>query len=121
MDKSLFIDDSLQNLPPNVAENVGGKVFTFGSYRLGVHTKGLLLSVMNYAPFHLCSWLILLLLTVVGADIDALCVAPRHIDHKDFFDTFYKKLETRSDVKNLHVSAISFWDSSVPSIDLFIV
>lgn len=27
-------------MPPNVVETIGGKVFTFGSYRLGVHTKG---------------------------------------------------------------------------------
>lgn len=32
-----------QNLPPSVVANVGGKIFTFGSYRLGVHTKGKLL------------------------------------------------------------------------------
>ncbi|KAF7252082.1 Poly(A) polymerase alpha [Varanus komodoensis] len=29
-----------ENLPQSVIENVGGKIFTFGSYRLGVHTKG---------------------------------------------------------------------------------
>ncbi|KAH7971644.1 hypothetical protein HPB52_001142 [Rhipicephalus sanguineus] len=29
-----------KNMPPSVAENVGGKIYTFGSYRLGVHTKG---------------------------------------------------------------------------------
>ncbi|XP_035228439.1 poly(A) polymerase type 3-like, partial [Stegodyphus dumicola] len=28
-----------KNMPPNVAETVGGKIYTFGSYRLGVHTK----------------------------------------------------------------------------------
>ncbi|KAK2541208.1 Papola [Columba guinea] len=28
-----------KNLPQSVIENVGGKIFTFGSYRLGVHTK----------------------------------------------------------------------------------
>lgn len=28
-----------RNLPQAVIENVGGKIFTFGSYRLGVHTK----------------------------------------------------------------------------------
>uniref|UniRef100_A0A8B9NMY6 Poly(A) polymerase nucleotidyltransferase domain-containing protein n=1 Tax=Accipiter nisus TaxID=211598 RepID=A0A8B9NMY6_9AVES len=32
-----------QNLPPSVVAKVGGKIFTFGSYRLGVHTKGKLL------------------------------------------------------------------------------
>lgn len=30
-----------QNLPPSAVTNVGGKIFTFGSYRLGVHTKGM--------------------------------------------------------------------------------
>lgn len=30
----------LQNLPPSAICCVGGKIFTFGSYRLGVHTKG---------------------------------------------------------------------------------
>ena len=30
-----------KNIPPNIAETVGGKIYTFGSYRLGVHTKGM--------------------------------------------------------------------------------
>ena len=29
-----------QDVPREVADSLGGKVFTFGSYRLGVHTKG---------------------------------------------------------------------------------
>lgn len=36
----LFVCLFQQNLPQSVIENVGGKIFTFGSYRLGVHTKG---------------------------------------------------------------------------------
>ena len=30
----------LQNIPESQVDQVGGKVYTFGSYRLGVHTKG---------------------------------------------------------------------------------
>lgn len=30
-----------KNMPENVAENVGGKIYTFGSYRLGVCTEKL--------------------------------------------------------------------------------
>lgn len=29
-----------KNFPPDVAQTVGGRVYTFGSYRLGVHSKG---------------------------------------------------------------------------------
>lgn len=31
----------LKGLPPNVLDNAGGKIFTFGSYRLGVFGPGL--------------------------------------------------------------------------------
>ncbi|NXF85631.1 PAPOG polymerase, partial [Eubucco bourcierii] len=64
-----------KNLPPSVLSNVGGKIFTFGSYRLGVHTK--------------------------GADIDTLCVAPRHIERSDFFQSFFDKLKHQEQIKNL--------------------
>ncbi|KAG9481162.1 hypothetical protein GDO78_010426 [Eleutherodactylus coqui] len=78
----------IKNLPQSVIENVGGKIFTFGSYRLGVHTK--------------------------GADIDALCVAPRHVDRSDFFSSFYDKLKLQDEVKDLRAVEEAF----VPVIKL---
>ncbi|XP_023411710.1 LOW QUALITY PROTEIN: poly(A) polymerase beta [Loxodonta africana] len=77
-----------KNLPQPVIESVGGKIFTFGSYRLGVHTK--------------------------GADIDALCVAPRHVDRSDFFTSFYDKLKLHEEVKDLRAVEEAF----VPVIKL---
>lgn len=74
--KQWIIDISLKkNMPESVANLVGGKIFTFGSYRLGVHTK--------------------------GADIDTLLVAPRHVERSDFFGTFYDILKDNEDVKEL--------------------
>lgn len=52
-----------------------GKIFTFGSYRLGVHDK--------------------------GADIDTLCVVPRHINRRDFFTVFYEQLRNDPNVSEL--------------------
>uniref|UniRef100_A0A667YYY4 Poly(A) polymerase n=1 Tax=Myripristis murdjan TaxID=586833 RepID=A0A667YYY4_9TELE len=77
-----------KNLPASVTEEVGGKIFTFGSYRLGVHTK--------------------------GADIDALCVAPRHVERSDFFSSFYEKLKEQEEVKDLRAVEEAF----VPVIKL---
>ncbi|CAO2623957.1 Poly(A) polymerase alpha [Lemmus lemmus] len=77
-----------KNLPQSVIENVGGKIFTFESYRLGVHTK--------------------------GADIDALCVAPRHVDRSDFFTSFYDKLKLQEEVKDIRAVEEAF----VPVIKL---
>lgn len=44
------------------ASAAGGKTFTFGSYRLGVHSP--------------------------GTDIDILCVVPKFVSRDDFFKVF---------------------------------
>ncbi|VTJ90814.1 Hypothetical predicted protein [Marmota monax] len=49
-----------------------------------------------------------------GADIDALCVAPRHVDRSDFFTSFYDKLKLQEEVKDLRAVEEAF----VPVIKL---
>ncbi|XP_069811545.1 poly(A) polymerase gamma isoform X2 [Dendropsophus ebraccatus] len=71
-----------KNLPPTTISAAGGKIFTFGSYRLGVHTK--------------------------GADIDALCVAPRHVERTDFFQSFVDKLKLQDGIRNVRAVEDAF-------------
>ena len=71
-----------KNMPANLAETVGGCVYTFGSYRLGVHNK--------------------------GADIDALCVVPRHILREDYFSSFYEILKAQAEVTDLRAVPDAF-------------
>lgn len=61
-----------KNMPEQVATKLGGKIYTFGSYRLGVHHR--------------------------KADIDALCVAPRNIERTDYFTTFIELLKQQPEV-----------------------
>uniref|UniRef100_A0A914E207 polynucleotide adenylyltransferase n=1 Tax=Acrobeloides nanus TaxID=290746 RepID=A0A914E207_9BILA len=77
-----------KKIPYEYLDKVGGKLYTFGSYRLGVHTR--------------------------GADIDSLCVAPRHIDRADFFTSFYEMLKQDPVVSDLHAVE----DAFVPVIKL---
>lgn len=66
-----------KNMPESMARQAGGKIFTFGSYRLGV-----------YGP---------------GSDIDTLVVVPKHVTRADFFDVFEKLLreKTGSDLEEI--------------------
>lgn len=71
-----------KNIPESLIEKVGGKVYTFGSYRLGINAK--------------------------GADIDTLCVAPRHVERQDFFASFYELLRNEPDVRDIRAVEDAF-------------
>ncbi|CAG8541316.1 5658_t:CDS:2, partial [Acaulospora colombiana] len=77
-----------EKLPEPDAREAGGKIFTFGSYRLGVHGA--------------------------GADIDTLCVVPRHVSRENFFLVMHETLSKLSDVNEL----TSVTDAYVPVIKM---
>lgn len=92
-----------KGLPASTVENAGGKIFTFGSYSLGV-----------YGP---------------TSDIDTLVVAPKHVNMNDFFDEFPKvfyEMSKAEDIKEFHpvpeafVPIIKMEYSNVP-VDLIFV
>nr|XP_043629934.1 nuclear poly(A) polymerase 1 [Erigeron canadensis] len=66
-----------RGLSEQLVQEANAKIFTFGSYRLGVHGP--------------------------GADIDTLCVGPRHADRQeDFFGELKKMLIEMPDVTDMH-------------------
>lgn len=70
-----------RGLSEAAAQAAGGKIFTFGSYRLGVHGP--------------------------GSDIDTLCVVPKHVSREDFFDVFEGMLRDFEGVTEVSVSIVS--------------
>ncbi len=66
-----------QGFSEQLAAEAGAKIFTFGSYRLGVHSS--------------------------GADIDTLCVAPRHVERSDFFGSLFEILSKNPEITELTV------------------
>lgn len=80
---------SLQkNMSEGMAKDAGGKIFTFGSYRLGV-----------YGP---------------GSDIDTLIVVPKHVTRDHFFDVFEKMLRKLPELDEI----TSVPDAFVPIIKI---
>lgn len=64
-----------RNMSDGMAKDAGGKIFTFGSYRLGV-----------YGP---------------GSDIDTLVVVPKHVTREDFFNLFVEILRKRPEMEDI--------------------
>ncbi|KAL6942946.1 polynucleotide adenylyltransferase [Hanseniaspora osmophila] len=64
-----------KNMSDGMAKDAGGKVFTFGSYRLGVHGP--------------------------GSDIDTLVVVPKHVTKEDFFEVMDPLLRERSELEEI--------------------
>ena len=80
----------LKNLPTSIdGVKITGKIYTFGSYRLGVHTQ--------------------------GADIDTLCVVPTGVERNDFFTTFSRMLKETEGVEDVRQIENAF----VPVIKLY--
>lgn len=75
--KKVSMDRGLSEAAANAA---GGKIFTFGSYRLGVHSP--------------------------GADIDTLCVVPKHVSREDFFEIFEPMLKDLEGATEVSVSGL---------------
>lgn len=64
-----------KNMSEAMARDSGGKIFTFGSYKLGV-----------FGP---------------GSDIDTLVVVPKHVSRNDFFEVFAELLKKRPELEEL--------------------
>ena len=69
-----------RGLSESAATTAGGKIFTFGSYRLGVHGP--------------------------GTDIDTLCVVPKHVSREDFFEVFEPMLREAEGVTEVAVRRV---------------
>eukprot|EP00629_Pelagomonadales_sp_RCC1024_P003227 CAMPEP_0119280962 /NCGR_PEP_ID=MMETSP1329-20130426/23746_1 /TAXON_ID=114041 /ORGANISM="Genus nov. species nov., Strain RCC1024" /LENGTH=507 /DNA_ID=CAMNT_0007281563 /DNA_START=140 /DNA_END=1660 /DNA_ORIENTATION=+ len=86
-----------KGLSKELAEEAGGRLYTSGSYRLGVHEP--------------------------GADIDSVCVAPNHCTRAEFFGSLKEMLLQHPQVENLRsvetaLVPIMTFDFDTVNIDL---
>ncbi|GMM30427.1 polynucleotide adenylyltransferase [Martiniozyma asiatica (nom. inval.)] len=71
----VYLVSKSRNMTEGMARDAGGKVFPYGSYRLGV-----------YGP---------------GSDIDTLVCVPKHVTREDFFTVFDELLRKRSEIQKI--------------------
>ncbi|KAG1805722.1 Poly(A) polymerase central domain-containing protein [Suillus subaureus] len=84
-----------RGLSEAAANAAGGKIFTFGSYRLGVHGP--------------------------GSDIDTLCVVPKHVSREDFFQKFepmLRELEDATEVSGVPEAYVPIIKTKISGIPL---
>ncbi|KAF2087038.1 Poly(A) polymerase [Saccharata proteae CBS 121410] len=82
---------SVKGLAPSIVANAGGKIFTAGSYKIGV-----------FGP---------------GSDIDTLIAVPKHVTRDDFFNHFIECLEKVSPPGAIE-KAVKVQEASVPIIKM---
>ena len=80
-----------RGLSEAAATAAGGKIYTFGSYRLGVHGP--------------------------GSDLDTLCVVPKHVNREDFFEVLEPMLK---DIEGVTEVAVSILPYLIDSLDVLI-
>ncbi|KAH7919537.1 Poly(A) polymerase [Leucogyrophana mollusca] len=84
-----------RGLSEAAASAAGGKIFTFGSYRLGVHGP--------------------------SSDIDTLCVVPKHVSREDFFEVFepmLKDVEGATEVSGVPEAFVPIIKAKISGIPL---
>ncbi|KZT42918.1 Poly(A) polymerase [Sistotremastrum suecicum HHB10207 ss-3] len=85
----------MRGLSATAAKQAGGKIFTFGSYRLGVHGP--------------------------GTDIDTVCVVPKHVSREDFFDIFepmLREFEGASEVSGVPEAFVPIIKAKINGVEL---
>lgn len=77
-----------KGLSPAAVEAAGGKIFTYGSYRLGVYGPGeYLRATVRILSVRANGY------RLIGSDIDTLVLGPKHVVIEDFFSDFPPVLE----------------------------